>query len=250
VGAVSRTRFGSSRLKAAAWSLLACLAIAGVACASASAQPPYEPNDSLLTGYGPLANNSTYTATLETVNDVDYYYFYVTTQSSAQLTFTVTNLGGGAASYTEVYAGLTDSHGDYVASLADNLEVADYSTKSVTLEAGKYYIRVENDGSYGESYKIVTSGTDGAFGEYSAIQAQCAAATAPVATYQSQLAAAEANRRKAEARLSAVLSHRSSRRAKRRARAKLQHVRETVAAEKRSLKAAEAGQKPWCFIPQ
>jgi hypothetical protein len=234
----------------AAWSLLACLAIAGVACASASAQPPYEPNDSLLTGYGPLANNSTYTATLETQNDVDYFYFYVTTTSSAQLTFTVTNLGGGVSPYTEVFAALTDSHGNNIDYLANDVEAADYSTKSVTLEAGKYYIRVENDNSYGESYKIVTSGTDGAFGEYSAIQAQCAAATAPVATYQSQLATAEANRRKAEARLNSVLSHHSSRRARRRARAKLKHVRETVAAEKHSLKAAEAGQKPWCFIPQ
>ena len=215
---------------------------------SASAQPPYEPNDSLLTGYGPLANNSTYQAVLETENDVDYYYFYVTTSSSAQLTFTITNLG--SSGYSELNAYLTDSHGGEITSLASYLRQSDYSTKSVTLQAGKYYVEVKNGEHYGEPYKIATSGTEGGFGEYSTIQAQCSAATAPVATYQAQLATAEANRRKSEARLHAVLSHRSTPRARRRARAKLKHVKEVVAAEKASLKAAEAGQKPWCYIPQ
>src|SRR4051794_19216909 len=138
--------------------LLALGALIALGGSSASAQPPYEPNDSLLTAYGPLANNATYQAFLETQNDVDYYYFYVTTTSSAQLSFTTTNLGGGS-SYNEVYAALTDSHGNTITTLADNVEVADYATKSVTLEAGKYYVRVENDGGYGESYKFTTTGT-------------------------------------------------------------------------------------------
>jgi hypothetical protein len=249
VGTICSRRIWLARLSGGAAALVACMAIAAIGSVSAVAQPPYEPNDSLLTGYGPLANNSTYQATLETENDVDYYYFYVTTLSSAQLTFTVTNLGGGA-SYTELDAELTDSHGNWITTLANDVEAADYGTKSVSLEAGKYYVRVENESHYGESYKFTTSGTQGAFGQYSTIQAQCTAATVPVATYQSQLAAAEANRKKAEARLNKVLSHRSTSRARRRARAKLRHVKETVAAEKASLKAAEAGQKPWCYIPQ
>jgi hypothetical protein len=250
VGTVCSRRIWLARLWGGAAALAACAVMAAIGSASALAQPPYEPNDSLLTGYGPLANNATYQAALETENDVDYYYFYVTTLSSAQLTFTVTNLGGGTSPYVEVYARLTDSHGNTITTLADNVEAADYATRAVTLGAGKYYVEVENDDYYGEAYKFTTSGTEGAFGEYGAIQAQCAAATVPVATYQSQLAIAEANRKKAEARLDKVLSHRSTRRARRRARAKLRHVKETVAAEKASLKAAEAGQKPWCYIPQ
>jgi hypothetical protein len=216
---------------------------------TASAQPPYEPNDSLLTAYGPLANNSAYTATDDTVNDVDYYYFYVTTMSTAQLTFKVTNLGGGSG-YHDLYASVDDSHGGYITGIASELEAADYATKSVTLEAGKYYLKVEGGGSgYGDNYEFTTSGTDGAFGEYGAIAAQCAAATGPVATYQAQLATAEASLRRAEARLHRV-HYRGTRRAKRRASAKYHHVKEVVGAEKASLKAAEAGQKPWCYIPQ
>ncbi|HET9676143.1 MAG TPA: hypothetical protein VFP21_01400, partial [Solirubrobacterales bacterium] len=112
------------------------------------------------------------------------------------------------------------------------------------------YIEIHGSDGYGDSYKFTTGGTDGAFGPYSTIQSYCATATVPVSTYQTQLATAEANLRTAEARLRRVRSHRSSRRAKRRAWAKYHHVQEVVAAEKNSLKAAEAGQKPWCFIPQ
>lgn len=226
--------------------LLAALVAVG-AVERASAQPPYEPNDSLLTAAGPLANNTTYTAADETENDVDYFYFYVTTPSTAQLTFTLTNLGGGFSG-PYVYAEVTDSHGDGITYLG-SVYAADYDTASISLEAGKYYVRVEGGSGYGASYKFTTSGTDGAFGDFSVIAAQCAAATAPVNTYQAQLATAQANLKKAQARWNKVRYSRN-RKAKRRARARLLRTKETVAAEKNSLKAAEAGQKPWCFIPQ
>jgi hypothetical protein len=228
VGSIDSFKVWPSRAGAAACALACVIAIGAFACASAFAQPPYEPNDNLLTGYGPLSNNTTYTAALETENDVDYYYFYVTTPSSAQVTFTLTNLGGGASSHPEVRGYVTDSHGSVVTAIGYNIEVADYATKSVTLGAGKYYVKIENDGGYGESYKFTTGGTEGAFGAYSTIQSYCATATVPVSTYQAQLAVAQANLKKAEARLSRVRSHRSTRRARRRAAAKVRHVRETI----------------------
>lgn len=231
--------------------LLALTSIAALALTTgtADAQPPYEPNDSLLTGFGPLANNSTYTAALETENDVDFYYFYVTTPSTAQLTFTLTNLGGGEP-YAELEGDVTDSHGDWVATIGSYIEPSDYATASVSLTAGKYYVEVDPEfsGEYGESYRLTTSGTDGAFGPYAAIAANCAAATAPVTTYQAQLAVAQARLKQAKARLR-VAENSRSRRVRRKARAKYTHVKAVVAAEKASLKAAEAGQKPWCFIP-
>jgi hypothetical protein len=224
------------------------LAMLALSVSAAAAQPPYEPNDSLLTGYGPLANNTTYTATLETENDKDYYYFYVTTASTAQLTFTLTNLGGGSSSITEVRGAVTDSHGSYVSSISSGVETSNYATKSVSLSAGKYYVVIENDYGYGESYRLVTSGTDGAFGEYATIAANCAAATAPVSTYQAQLAAAEVKLKKAEVQLRQA-QHSRKRRVRRRASVRYRHVKSVVTAEKASLKTAEAGQKPWCFIP-
>jgi hypothetical protein len=216
----------------------------------ASAQPPYEPNDSILAGYGPLANYTAYTAALETGNDLDYYFFYVTTTSTAQLTFTLTNFGGGTPYEDEVRFNLTDSHGDHIQTLGAYIEAFDYATQSVTLGAGKYFIRVENENSnaYGESYRLETSGTDGAFGDYAVIAANCAAATAPVATYQSQLATAEAKLRKAAARLHRLRYSRNWR-ARRRAQARYRHTKAVVQAEKASLKEAEKGQKPWCSIP-
>jgi hypothetical protein len=216
----------------------------------ALSQPAYEPNDSILTGYGPLANNSAYTAALETGNDRDYYFLYVTTLSTAQLTFTLTNLGGGTPYEDDARFFLADSHGDHIQTLGTYIEAFDYATESVTLEAGKYFVIVENENSYayGEAYRLETSGTDGAFGDYGAIAANCTAATAPVTTYQAQIAAAEAKLQKAAARLR-QLRYSRNRRARRRAQAKYRHVKAVVAAEKESLKAAEEGQKPWCFIP-
>jgi hypothetical protein len=247
VGTVCSFNPQSIRAALAAF-LLALGMLLGLAGGHASAQPPYEPNDSLLTAFGPLANNSTYKATDDTENDVDYYYFYVTTSSTAQLTFKITNLGGGDR-YADIYASVTNSHGSYITGVASELEAADYATKSITLQAGKYYLEVKGSGGYGESYEFTTSGTDGAFGEYGVIAGQCAAATAPVSLYQAQLATAEAALKKAEAR-QRKLRYRGTRRAKRRAHAKYLHVREVVAAEKASLKTAEEGQKPWCYIPQ
>jgi hypothetical protein len=225
------------------------LALSVLSTTSALGQPAYEPNDSILTGYGPLANSSTYTAALETTNDRDYYYFYVTTTSSSQVSFTVTNLGGGPDSETSLDAYIGDSHGNYIHGIGSYVDASDYATESVTLGAGKYFVVVEPSYSeYGESYKIETSGTDGAFGDYATIAANCAAATAPVTTYQSQLAAAEAKLRQAAVRLR-QLRYSRNRRARRRAQAKYRHVKAVVLAEKESLKAAEMGQKPWCFIP-
>ncbi|HVD41174.1 MAG TPA: hypothetical protein VNC16_09260 [Solirubrobacterales bacterium] len=233
-------------------SLMFALALAASALSTgaASAQPAYEPNDSILTGYGPLANNSSYTAALETGNDRDYYFFYVTTMSTAQLTFTLTNLGGGTPYEDDARFSLTDSHGDHIQTLGGYIEAFDYATESVTLKAGKYFVVVENENSYayGESYRLETSGTDGAFGDYATIAANCAAATAPVTTYQSQLATAEAKLRKAEAKFR-QLRYSRKRRVRIKVRNRLKHVKAVVAAEKASLKAAETGQKPWCFIP-
>lgn len=229
---------------------IAAVLVLVLASVPALAQPAYEPNDSILTGYGPLANNSSYTGALETGNDLDYFYFYVTTPNTAQLTFTVTNLGGGIGFEPQLSAHVADSHGNHTETIGYWIEPADYATRSVTLGAGKYFVVIENDSSseYGESYRLDVSGTDGAFGDYSTIAAACASATAPVTTYLAQVGAAETKLRQAEARVRQVRNSRK-RRVKRKALAKYRHVKAVLAAEKKSLKSAELGQKPWCFIP-
>lgn len=226
---------------------IAAASLAGFA-PSVAAQPPYEPNDSILTGYGPLANNTSYTGAMETGNDRDYFYFYVTTPATAQITFTVTNLGGGVGYEPEFSAYLADSHGSTIETIGEYIEPADYATRAVTLSAGKYFLVIDNesDSRYGESYRVDTSGTDGSFGDYAAISAACAGATAPVNLYLAQVAEAELRVRKAKMR---KVRYSRNRRAKRKAAAKYRHAKEVLAAEKKSLKLAERGQKPWCFIP-
>lgn len=228
----------------------AVLAVMGTVSPAAQAvQPPYEPNDSLLTAYGPLGLNQTYTAAMETENDRDFFYFYVTSPSSSQVSVTIKDLGGGLHSYNGAYFEIQDSHGNGISEGGGVNNVGDYRTVNVTLTAGKYYVEVEPDGGYSASYSLTTGGTEGAFGEYAPIAAQCAAATVPVTQYQAQLAQAEARLKAAEARLRRVENSRRWR-ARRKARARYAHAKATVAAEKESLKNAEAGQKPWCEIPQ
>jgi hypothetical protein len=229
--------------------LALALAVLGTASPAADAvQPPYEPNDSLLTAYGPLGLNQTYTAAMETENDRDYFYFYVTSPSSSQVTVTIKDLGGGLRSYNGASFEIQDSHGSGISG-AGVSNIGDYRTVNVTLTAGKYYIEVEPDDGYSATYSLTTAGTEGAFGEYGPIAAQCASATAPVTLYQAQLAKAEARLKAAEAALRRAGRSRK-RRVRKKARARYVRAKATVAAEKESLKNAKAGQKPWCEIPQ
>jgi hypothetical protein len=230
--------------------LVALLLPAVAAPTAGAAQPPFEPNDNLLTGAGPLAINQTYTAATETSNDKDYYYFYVSTASSAQVTVTLRDLGGGPSSSGGTNLELLDSHG------SDNFYNTDlyasrfnYDTFAVTLTAGKYYLEAYSSSSgYGDAYSITTSGTEGAFGAYAPIAAQCAAATASVAAVQGELLKSETKLKNAQARVLRARNH-GSRRAKRKARAAYANAKAAVALNSESLQAATKTQQPWCFIP-
>lgn len=222
--------------------------VLGILAAPAMAEPPYEPNDTTLDAAGPLAANQTYTAGLETDNDQDYYYFYVTGPTQAQVTITLTDLGG-TSSYAELRASLDESHGESIDNFSGLTKTGAYSTQSISLQPGKYYIQVSPEEGYGESYEFTGSGTTGAFGPYSAIQAQCAAAQGPVNQYEAQVATAEVNLKKAEAKLKKYGESRKPK-VRKKVHAKFTHVKSVVAAEKASLKGAEKAESPWCFIPQ
>jgi hypothetical protein len=248
----NRNRRVSTRLgRPLGFALLATLGLALLAASPAAAQPAFEPNDNLLTATGPLGINQAYTAATETSNDKDFYYFYVTTPSSAQVTVTLRDLGGGPSSsgYTELE--LEDSHGYHTYSNTDLYAPRfNYDTFAVTLTAGKYYLEVSSSSSsYGDTYSISTAGTEGAFGEYAPIAAQCAAATASVAAVQGELGKAEAWLKRTSTRLQRTRNSRS-RRARRRARAAYAKAKALVTGEKEALKAATKAQQPWCFIPQ
>jgi hypothetical protein len=220
----------------------------GILASPAMAEPPFEPNDTTLEAAGPLAANQTYTAALETGNDQDYYYFYVTGPTQAQVTFTLTDLGGSSG-FAEIRGSLDESHGDSIDTFGGLTKTGAYGTQSISLQPGKYYLHVSPEEGYGESYEFTGSGTTGAFGPYSTIQAQCAAAQGPVNQYEAQVATAEVNLKKAEAKLKKYGESRKPK-VRKKVHAKVAHVKSVVAAEKESLKGAEKAESPWCFIPQ
>ena len=108
------------------------------------------------------------------------------------MTVTLRDLGGGPFSDGQTYLEMTDSHGSYIYSTSLSAERFDYDNFAVTLTAGKYYLPGQfHSGRYGDNYSITTGGTDGAFGAYAPIAAQCAAATASVAAVQAELLKSE-----------------------------------------------------------
>ena len=193
-------------------------------------QSPYEPNDSIFTAAGPLTINSTYKAGLETSNDVDFFYFYVTSPNTAQVQITMTALGGGVSEYPTLTAKLDNAHGDSL-DYADDLSAPDFDTMSDTLRRGKYFVEVDQEGGNGQSYKFSTAGTDGAFGSYTDIQTQCATSSTNLTVARTALTKAQRRLRRAHGR-------------------RRRHARKAVVAAKASLKLATRGYNSWCTIPQ
>lgn len=130
---------------ALAFVALALLSLAGVA----HGKEEYEHNDTRESAYGPLAGGNWYTAEFETVNDVDWYYFYVKTYSQVDFSATLVN---DECSATFL---LRDGDGETVRTYPDSLSA--YSEKIVdhlllTMNPGRYYLEV--DGCQGDRYKF------------------------------------------------------------------------------------------------
>src|ERR1044072_4440760 len=70
--------------------------------ASARAASEYEPNDSRETAFGPVAGGTWYTAGIDTVNDYDWYMFYVKTYSQVEFQATVAEKSD-SSSYFYIY---------------------------------------------------------------------------------------------------------------------------------------------------
>lgn len=109
--------------------------------AGAQASKEYEPNDSRETAYGPLAGGTTYTATLETENDSDWYLFYVKTYSQMEISGAM--LPGahctGSIRYTEVL----DADGDELTSFSIGAP-NEIGRLNVTLNPGRYYLKLKS----------------------------------------------------------------------------------------------------------
>lgn len=119
--------------------------------ASAGAVGEFEPNDSRETAYGPLAGATWYTAGIDTVNDYDWYVFYVKTYSQIEFQATAAE-NSDSYSYFYIY----DRDGEEVdtgcCGSAFGAESETVDRLPLTMTPGRYYLRA--GGSQGARYKF------------------------------------------------------------------------------------------------
>lgn len=141
---------GSRGLSFAAISAAALLLLAALST-SARAVSEYEPNDSRETAYGPLAGGTWYTAGIDTVNDYDWYLFYIKAYSQIEFQATAAP-GSSGSSYFYIYGrdGEVIETGCCGAPLYTEDEEVDRFP--LTMTPGRYYLRVA--GSQGARYKF------------------------------------------------------------------------------------------------
>jgi hypothetical protein len=119
------------------------------------------------------------------------------------------------------------------------------------LPADKYYVEIttnEANEGHGDAYSIRTSGGAGSFSDYSSISNLCTTRTASVSGLQSRLDRAKGKLVRAANRV-----HRTSygsAHERRTARTLYTRAKTYLNSTKKALRTAEAGRKPWCFIPR
>lgn len=227
--------------------LAACLALLTLALAAAAASAatgPYEPNDAAPAAAGPLLFGQSYSAALESAGDQDYFFFYTTSPSPAQVSLTVQNLGGGGPT-ADIAATITDASATPIASQTF-IRGGETRAMMATLEAGKYYLAVSAGTSFGDSYSVATGGGAGAFGPFAEISSRCSRATAAARKDETQLSRLESKLQRTTARLRR--SRYSGRRALAAARAAQRKAKSKVTAKRRALRAARKATQPWCSI--
>jgi hypothetical protein len=216
---------------------------------SPSAAAPYEPNDTIASATGPLLTGQTYEASLESATDRDFFYFYVTSPTPAQVTPTIKNLGNGPQA-ASINVTIVDFVGSALSPVAYYLSAGGEATGAASLGVQKYFLEVRpaTEGAGSTSYSLAAAGSQGAFGSYAEIAARCAAGMEAVKTARSRVNRAQSKLHRATARLrqsrfGTPVELRAARKSFRKAKAR------TTGAQ-RTLKAKRSLLQPWCSVPQ
>lgn len=202
---------------------------------SARADGEFEPNDEPNAASGPIFSGSTISATLETTNDQDFYFFYLPAQT--QLRFTLSNTGTKNA-YICSSIIRQDNSGpvEVYGGALDDVDRGETQSGAVTLERGKYYFKV--DGCFisvaGEAYTFRLD-PPGVTSTYEPFATECANAHPPVDQASAALA-------KARAKLAKAKSHHNV--------DKVRGLRARVQARKSDYKAAIRAETAACSVPQ
>jgi hypothetical protein len=213
-------------------------------CAPSAAAAPYEPDNTILEAAGPLFANQTYSGAIETPGDRDFFYFYVTSPTEAQVTLTVSNLGGGGGS-ADINAAILDASATPLSAIA-YLRAGESHTLSLSLPPQKYFIEVVPASGFGRGYSLATGGGSGAFGPYAAIEGRCSRARHRLAKALAALHQAQAKLQRTTARLRR--SRYASAATRREARLAHHKTRVVVRTARSSVKTARRSREPWCSI--
>jgi len=219
--------------------LIACLLAAGPV---ASARAEYEPNDTMQEAFGPLTAHQVYTDKLDPENDKDFFFFYVT--SPGQVTVSLRNLGGGAVLS---YVGVTVLNASGISlGSAINIEEGEQGALALDLKPQKYFVEVNSNLDYGAGYSLEVAADSTVVGPFESISDRCAAARSRGKKAKARLTAAEANLQHANARLHR--SRYSSAQARSAAQRSYSKAKARTGTQRKTLQAALAAQRPWCFI--
>ena len=128
--------------------LIAAALFASVSVATADG--PYEPNETATQAAGPLAGGSPYNGVIETSNDVDWFFFY--TAGQRQFEVVLTWRGGENRCYTTLT--LRDRDGDEQGSASVDGE-PDNTVDRITLTSpGSARYSLEVNGCEGDAYTV------------------------------------------------------------------------------------------------
>lgn len=151
---MGRENVGGASMRLARRSALIALGLLLLFATSAKAASEFEPNDTRDTAYGPLSGGVDYSATFETANDVDWYVFYVKTYSQMDFSASMLKQSCNDAN-RDVYAApaLLDKDGRRLDSFAAG-SVNKTNHLLLTLNPGRYYLEVQNDGCPEDRYRF------------------------------------------------------------------------------------------------
>lgn len=214
----------------------------------ASAQV-YEPNDSFITGTGPLIAGTAYSAGTETNNDADFYFFYVPQRTQMFFNLTATNtISSGSYVCSEVSR---QTSGGYSYVQYSELAVREGQTESaaVTLDRGKYFFEIEDECSEaGETYTFSIT-PPGTTSTYEPFAAACAAAHGPVVAASQQVTTAKVALTKAKRKLAKARARGAKRAKIRLLKTRVQKAKAGTRAASVGFKSAVAGEAAACSVP-
>jgi hypothetical protein len=211
---------------------------------SATAQV-YEPNDSFITGFGPVMAGTTYFAGTETDNDEDHYFFYVPQRTQMFFNLTVNQ---GTYLCADVRRQTHEGY-SYVDFSGISVNVSQTQTAAVTLDRGKYFFVVDAEcADAGDAYSFNIS-PPGTTSTYEPFAAACNAAHAPVLAATQQLTVAKTALTKAKRKLAKARARGAKRAKLRRLKVKVQGAKSAVKAANVGFKGAVAAEGSACSVP-